>query len=222
MGYVGPASGEGVTGRVGGQPGDVTAGGAGRLAGGSGVGDVSGVVAGSETVALGAGVVAGVDRVALGTAVAVDEMVSVGVGPAVGVGVGSGGSVRDGTGVGVGLAGGEGTTGLVLRVGPGTGGSPRSTCRGSTTAGGPDVRRGAAGSQPGVAVGPALGVPRPGGTGRPVAGGGGSSTGPTDGVGMNGVLLSGSAVLPGVADPALIAARMGIDAVPASSATVSR
>ena len=39
---------------------------------------------------------------------------------------------------------------------------------------------------------------------------------------MNGVLLSGSAVLPTVAEPALIAARIGIEAVPASSATVNR
>lgn len=39
---------------------------------------------------------------------------------------------------------------------------------------------------------------------------------------MNGMLLSGSAVLPGVAEPALMAARIGMDAVPASSATVSR
>lgn len=39
---------------------------------------------------------------------------------------------------------------------------------------------------------------------------------------MNGVLLSGIAVLPTVADPALIAAIIGIDAVPASRATVNR
>ncbi|SIQ60332.1 hypothetical protein SAMN05444858_103209 [Micromonospora avicenniae] len=39
---------------------------------------------------------------------------------------------------------------------------------------------------------------------------------------MNGVLLSGNAVLPTVAEPALIAARIGIEAVPASSATVKR
>ncbi|MFG1649048.1 hypothetical protein ACGFIE_03910 [Micromonospora sp. NPDC049275] len=50
----------------------------------------------------------------------------------------------------------------------------------------------------------------------------GMTTGPTDGVGMNGVLVSGSALLPGVAEPALTAARTGIDAVPASRATVSR
>ncbi|MFJ6163764.1 hypothetical protein ACIQH6_01480 [Micromonospora orduensis] len=211
---------------TGGRPGDVAAVGAGRLVGGSGVGVGAGVVAGSDRVLLGSavtGVVAGTDRVVVGTAVAVDEMVPVGVGPAVvvGVGVGSGGSVRDGAGVGVGRAGGGGTTGRVLRVGPGTGGNPLSTCPGSTAPGRSAVRRGAAGSQPGVAVGPALGVPSGGGAGW-LAIGTGSSTGPTEGVGMNGVLLSGSAVLPGVAEPALIAARMGIDAVPASSATVSR
>lgn len=81
------------------------------------------------------------------------------------------------------------------------------------------VRRGAAGSQP--LVGPTLGVPGGASAGWLVIGSG-ISTGPTDGVGMNGMLLSGSAVLPGVAEPALIAARIGIDAVPASSATVSR
>ncbi|MGC4768776.1 hypothetical protein ACLQ25_07305 [Micromonospora sp. DT44] len=48
------------------------------------------------------------------------------------------------------------------------------------------------------------------------------TTGPTDGVGMNGVLVSGNAEVPGVAEPALIAASTGIDAVPARSATVSR
>ncbi|MER7420877.1 hypothetical protein ABT346_29550 [Micromonospora peucetia] len=57
--------------------------------------------------------------------------------------------------------------------------------------------------------------------GRPVTGSG-ITTGPTDGVGRKGVLLSGRAVLPTVAEPVLIAARIGIDAVPASSATVSR
>ncbi|MDM4721593.1 hypothetical protein QTQ03_19090 [Micromonospora sp. WMMA1363] len=52
--------------------------------------------------------------------------------------------------------------------------------------------------------------------------GSGSTTGPTDGVGMNGVPASGRAVLPTVAEPALIAARIGMAAVPASSATVNR
>ncbi|TDB91451.1 hypothetical protein E1091_13710, partial [Micromonospora fluostatini] len=69
----------------------------------------------------------------------------------------------------------------------------------------------------GVAVGP---------DGRYAAGwlptGIGITTGPTDGVGMNGVPLSGTAVLPIVAEPVLTAARIGIVAVPASRATVSR
>ncbi|TBL33352.1 hypothetical protein EYA84_17500 [Verrucosispora sp. SN26_14.1] len=69
--------------------------------------------------------------------------------------------------------------------------------------------------------------PTDGSAGTPVvgvpAGGGGITTGPTEGVGMNGgVLLPGSAVLPTVAEPVLIAASTGIEAVPASSATVSR
>ncbi|RKN49003.1 hypothetical protein D7193_32555 [Micromonospora costi] len=50
----------------------------------------------------------------------------------------------------------------------------------------------------------------------------GTTTGPTEGVGMNGTPLSGRAVLPTVAEPALMAARIGMDAVPASSATVKR
>jgi hypothetical protein len=90
---------------------------------------------------------------------------------------------------------------------------------GSAAAGPSSGRRGAAGNQP--LVGPTLGVPS-GESGGWLVIGSGITTGPTDGVGMNGVLLSGRAVLPGVAEPALIAARMGIDAVPASSATVSR
>ena len=52
--------------------------------------------------------------------------------------------------------------------------------------------------------------------------GNGTITGPTDGAGMNGVRPSGSAVLPTVAEPALMAARIGIEAVPASRATVDR
>lgn len=48
------------------------------------------------------------------------------------------------------------------------------------------------------------------------------TTGPTEGVGMKGVPLSGRAVLPTVAEPVLIAASTGIEAVPASRATVSR
>ncbi|SCL57570.1 hypothetical protein [Micromonospora peucetia] len=61
-----------------------------------------------------------------------------------------------------------------------------------------------------------------GATGGWLVAGTGITTGPTEGVGRNGVLLSGRAVLPTVAEPVLIAARIGIDAVPASSATVNR
>ncbi|MBW4704079.1 hypothetical protein [Micromonospora sp. RL09-050-HVF-A] len=50
----------------------------------------------------------------------------------------------------------------------------------------------------------------------------GTTTGPTDGVGRNGVPSSGNAVLPTVAEPALIAASTGIEAAPASRATVNR
>ncbi|MGC4849267.1 hypothetical protein ACLQ3F_18650 [Micromonospora sp. DT15] len=106
--------------------------------------------------------------------------------------------------MGLGATGGA----VVHRAGPG-----------SAAAGPPRACDGAAGSQP--LVGPTLGVPSGGSAGWLVIGMG-ITTGPTDGVGMNGVLLSGRALLPGVAEPALIAARMGIDAVPASSATVSR
>ncbi|PWU43263.1 hypothetical protein DLJ46_32315, partial [Micromonospora globispora] len=48
------------------------------------------------------------------------------------------------------------------------------------------------------------------------------TTGPTEGVGINGVLVSGRAVRPTVPEPALIAARIGMEAVPASNATVKR
>ncbi|MFE9915649.1 hypothetical protein ACFYPG_10850 [Micromonospora sp. NPDC005553] len=106
--------------------------------------------------------------------------------------------------VGLGATGGA----VVHRAGPG-----------SAAAGPPRACDGAAGSQP--LVGPTLGVPSGGSAGWLVIGMG-ITTGPTDGVGMNGMPLSGRALLPGVAEPALIAARMGIDAVPASSATVSR
>ncbi|MEU8128279.1 hypothetical protein AB0B68_13775, partial [Micromonospora sp. NPDC049049] len=130
------------------------------------------------------------------------------------------GSVGSGW-VGGGGATGGGTGGEVLRVGLGaTGGAVVHRAGPGSAAAGP--RRacdGAAGSQP--LVGPTLGVPSGGSAGWLVIGMG-ITTGPTDGVGMNGVLLSGRALLPGVAEPALIAARMGIDAVPASSATVSR
>ncbi|MGS2614016.1 hypothetical protein ACVCAH_05710 [Micromonospora sp. LZ34] len=100
--------------------------------------------------------------------------------------------------------------GAGVRVGTGSAGNPA----------GPDGRR-AAGRHGVVAAGPTDGE-----AGGVTAGwlvtGSGITTGPTDGVGMNGVLVSGNAVLPTVADPVLIAARIGIDAVPASRATVNR
>ncbi|MFG1675226.1 hypothetical protein [Micromonospora sp. NPDC049282] len=52
--------------------------------------------------------------------------------------------------------------------------------------------------------------------------GNGMTTGPTEGVGMNRAPASGRALFPTEAEPVLIAARIGMDAVPASSATVSR
>ncbi|MFF0174641.1 hypothetical protein F4558_005205 [Micromonospora profundi] len=156
-------------------------------------------------------------------AVGVTGSVGVGLGVGVGVGSGSGGPVGDGTGDGLGGR----AAGGVLRVARGTGGAGAARCAGTlSSAVGPDLDspaagRGAAGSQPGVVVGLAPGVPGGGSAGWAVIGIG-MTTGPTDGVGMNGVPLSGRAVLPWVAEPALIAARMGIDAVPTSSATVSR
>ncbi|MFI6782447.1 hypothetical protein [Micromonospora sp. NPDC050276] len=145
------------------------------------------------------------------------------VGP---VGSGSGGSVGSGSfgdPVGDGEATGGGTGGEVPRVGFGaTGGVvSRRTVPGSLAAGPSRACRGAgaAGNQP--LIGTTLGV-LGGGSGGWLVIGSGITTGPTDGPGMNGVLLSGRAVLPGVAEPALIAARMGIDAVPANNATVSR
>ena len=115
----------------------------------------------------------------------------------------------------------------VAGVGPGGSGAGRDRRAEPESPAGRSA--GAAGSRGGtgrgsalVAVGPTDGVR--GGVvtaGWPVAGGG-ITTGPTEGVGMNGVLVSGSAVLPTVAEPALIAVRIGMDAVPASRATVKR
>ncbi|MEU7919926.1 hypothetical protein [Micromonospora zamorensis] len=224
------------------------AGGAGLVAGTDRVLVGAGLVAGTDRVQVGTAVAVeesvGVEvgssvevgvSVGVGSSVGDGSSVNVGVGVGLGVGVGSGpgesvgpGSVGPGSvGEPVGDDGGTGgvTAGEVPRGGFGTtggcgarGAGPRSVTVGPEP--GPSrVRRGAAGSQP--LVGPTLGEPG-GGTEGWLVIGIGISTGPTDGVGMNGMLLSGSAVLPGVAEPALIAARIGIDAVPASSATVSR
>ncbi|SCL16409.1 hypothetical protein GA0070624_1009 [Micromonospora rhizosphaerae] len=125
---------------------------------------------------------------------------------------------------GIGEGRGEGVGDAATRVGPGLdAGAEAAGCgrRAEPGSDGPGGIRAAGSSGGGVpaTVGRMVKV-RDGLTpGWPVAG---ITTGPTEGVGMNGVLLSGSAVLPIVADPALIAARIGIDAVPASSATVKR
>ncbi|MFI1196091.1 hypothetical protein ACH4T9_22960 [Micromonospora sp. NPDC020750] len=147
----------------------------------------------------------------------------------VGVGSGVGGSVGDGTGVGCGAGVGLGEGGGV--GGRGAGGGIGAGGGGWCIASGPD-RSGSAGGAGARGARPGPDGPVDGATtmpgrvdgitaGRPVTGSG-TTTGPTDGVGMNGVLLSGSAVLPTVAEPALTAARIGIEAVPASRATVKR
>ncbi|MFI5489269.1 hypothetical protein ACIBXA_24595 [Micromonospora echinaurantiaca] len=125
--------------------------------------------------------------------------------------------VGDGDGDGAGRGGGA----VVPPEGRGrAGGGVRAGAGSAANPAGPGGRR-AAGRHGVVVAGPADGV-----AGGVTAGwlvtGSGITTGPTDGVGMNGVLVSGSAVLPTVADPVLIAARIGIDAVPASRATVNR
>ena len=107
---------------------------------------------------------------------------------------------------------------------PGAAGRRTASGPGGAGSGGAGGRDGGAAGGNGRAVGstaPGRGGAVGGAAGRPAAGAG-TITGPTDGVGMNGVLPSGSAVPPTVADPALIAARIGIEAVPASSATVKR
>ncbi|WP_432956070.1 hypothetical protein [Micromonospora haikouensis] len=152
------------------------------------------------------------ERVAVGSVGGVGEVG--GMGSPVGAGAGEG--VGVGVGVGVTVGGGG-------RVGTRSGGrwtasgSDRSEAAGTIGAGAGGGRPG-----PGSPVCGAAAVPAgvEGATaGWPVAG---TITGPTERVGMNGVLLSGSAVLPTVADPVLMAARIGMEAVPASRATVKR
>ncbi|MBQ1050452.1 hypothetical protein KBX50_18495 [Micromonospora sp. C51] len=151
----------------------------------------------------------------LGSAEAVGGSGStVGVGePLVGDGDGDRVGVGAGRGAGV-LVGGRGAGAVAgasgRRAGECSTGTPTIVSRGVGTTG---LTGDAAGSTEGTAVTVDVGEP---------VGGGGTTTGPMEGVGMNGVLPSGSAVLPTVAEPVLIAARTGIEAVPASSATVSR
>ncbi|MFG1886571.1 hypothetical protein ACGFIR_01700 [Micromonospora sp. NPDC049051] len=166
---------------------------------------------GSE-VAVGSG-----ERVLVGSA----EVGSpVGVGAGLGLGLGEG----DGDGDGLGVAGGGDGTGRPPGRGGG-GGFGRATgpCGGGGGAGAATTGVRGKGARVHHTSGAATEGDGVDGTagGRLVAGAG-ITTGPTEGVGRNGVPLSGSAVLPTVAEPVLIAARTGIVAVPASSATVSR
>lgn len=122
-----------------------------------------------------------------------------------GVGVGSGAGVDGGS---VGTGGTGGTAGGLETVSAGgrAGGSRRAGVR---------VLRRVVGviRSPAAVGGPSAGS---------AVGGSGSTTGPSDGGGMNGLISPGWPASPTVAEPAPITAMIGIDAVPASSATVNR
>ncbi|SCG48957.1 hypothetical protein [Micromonospora inositola] len=146
-----------------------------------------------------------------GTGSGLDEPVGVGLGEGLGDPLGDGDCPPPAKGVGraapvggAGVAGGRGR---------------RSHTGSDATAGAGAAATTAASDAPGRMT---TGAGRVGGTADWLVAGSGITTGPTEGVGMNGVLLSGRAVLPTVADPALMAARIGMDAVPASRATVKR
>ncbi|MFG2067466.1 hypothetical protein ACGFKZ_11480 [Micromonospora tulbaghiae] len=161
-------------------------------------------------------------EVAVGSAVVTDGSglgLGLGVPGSDGDGVGDGDGDGEGTGDGRGGRTGVGRTGVDGGGGAATGRDrcrePRSLSSGRAGAAGSTGRAGGTEvtSTAGVGVdGAGAWVPR----------GIGMTTGPTEGVGRNGVLVSGRALLPTLADPVLIAARIGIDAVPASNATVSR
>ncbi|WBC10980.1 hypothetical protein [Micromonospora sp. WMMA1947] len=144
-----------------------------------------------------------------------------GLGSGVGVAGSDGECDGDGEGTGDGRGGrtGVGRTGAAGGGGAATGRDrcrePRSLSSGRAGAAGSTGRAG------GTEVTSTAGVGVDG-TGAWVPWGIGMTTGPTEGVGRNGVLVSGRALLPTVADPVLMAARIGMEAVPASSATVSR
>ncbi|SCL23303.1 hypothetical protein GA0070616_2703 [Micromonospora nigra] len=137
------------------------------------------------------------------------------------LGDGTGDRLGEGTGEGLG----DGTGWLPLGRGAGRGVGGRTGSRGSHRSAGAPAGGGTTGvrgpGSTGPGTGPVMGEVAPGVPGWPVTGGG-ITTGPTEGVGMNRVPLSGRAVRPTVAEPVLMAATMGIEAVPASSATVSR
>ncbi|MDX5456695.1 hypothetical protein ACGFI5_04975 [Micromonospora tulbaghiae] len=195
-----------------------------------------GVPSGGVAVAPGSDVVpvlgsdVGSDDVAEGSDVGSDEGSEVADGSAVvtdgsGLGLGSGVPGCDGDGDGEGTGDGRGGRTGVGRTGADGGGgaatgrdrcrAPRSLSSGRAGAAGSTGRAG--GTE--VTSTAVVGVD---GAGAWVPRGIGMTTGPTEGVGRNGVLVSGRALLPTVADPVLIAARIGIEAVPASNATVSR
>ncbi len=160
----------------------------------------------------GLGTWAEAERVAVGSVEGVGEVG--GMGSPVGAGAGEGCGVGVGVGVTVGGGGRVGTRGGGRWT---DSGSDRSEAAGTIGAGAGGGRPGPGSSGCGTAAVP--GGVEGAAAGWPVAG---TITGPTERVGMNGVLLSGSAVLPTVADPVLMAARIGMEAVPASRATVKR
>ena len=190
------------------------------------------------TGSLGAGSpgVAGTDAVPVGSTGSDGSAGSDGSDGSDGLGAGpvEGDGLGEGEGLGVGLGAGPGRVGPA-RVGLGAGrtvgvegrgrwdraGSPVSV---DPRSGGPGRLREETGA--GAGCGTATGSDRSGAgwtvtTGGP-ASGAGTTTGPAEGGGMKTPAPFVVAVLPTVADPALIAARIGIDAVPASSATVKR
>ncbi|MEU4566007.1 hypothetical protein [Micromonospora sp. NPDC023956] len=136
------------------------------------------------------------------------------LGVGVGSGVGGGSWPGSGDSVGAGV-GGVGAT--VGRVGAGFDGVGRSggTSGRSDTEGDPLPTGTADGTRPAerLGTGTTVGDAGPGGP---------TTTGPREGVGRNGVPAFGGVVPPTVAEPALIAATIGIEAVPASRATVNR
>ncbi|WP_199562417.1 hypothetical protein [Micromonospora deserti] len=147
----------------------------------------------------------GTERVAVGSGEEAD--------PPVGDAVGEGLALGDGTGADVPRGGRDAGGGSGCRADPGAGAC--GAAPGTTGVRGPVGR-----AVGGAAVTDGAGVVAV--SAGWLATGSGITTGPTEGVGMNGVLLSGRAELPTVADPVLMAARIGMDAVPASRATVKR
>ncbi|WP_327030117.1 hypothetical protein OG989_07780 [Micromonospora sp. NBC_01740] len=176
-----------------------------------GAGDAVGSGGGSERVLVGS--------TDVGSPVGVGAGLALGLGEGFGDGLGNAGGLGDEGAEGLGDEGGgtgrpPGRDGGFGRAAGPSGGGGAGAATIGVRGKGTTVRQSPGSATAGDGVDGATG-------GRPVAGTG-ITTGPTEGVGRNGVLPSGRAVLPTVAEPVLIAARMGIDAVPASSATVNR